>query len=51
MTLQQCNKYRRVLRVNAYHYFCKQSEQSGGCATYRNIDREIQQFEALQKKW
>lgn len=51
MTLQQCNKYRRVLRVNAYHYFCKQSEQSGGCATYRNIEREIQQFEALQKKW
>jgi hypothetical protein len=50
MTLQQCNKYRRVLRVNAYHYFCKQSEQSGGCATYRNIEREIQQFEALQKK-
>lgn len=51
MTLQQCNKYRGVFRVNKYHYDCKQSKQAGGCATYRSYEREKQQLEALQKKW
>lgn len=51
MTLQQCNKYRGCLRVNKYHYDCKQSKQAGGCATYRNYQREKEQLEALQRKW
>ena len=51
MTLQQCNKYRGCLRVNKYHYNCKQSKQKGGCATYRNYDREEKQLRLLQKKW
>jgi hypothetical protein len=51
MTLQQLNLERVVLRVNAYHYICKQSENVGGCATYRNRDREKAQLEALQAKW
>lgn len=51
MTLQNCNRYRGCLRVNKYHYDCKQSKQAGGCATYRNYDREEQQLKALQKKW
>lgn len=51
MTLQQCNKYRGCLRVNFLTYNVRQSEQSGGCATYRSILREKEQFELLQKKW
>lgn len=51
MTLQQCRKYRGCLRLNFAFYRCKQSEQKGGCATYRNYAREKQQFEALRKKW
>lgn len=51
MTLQQLKKYRRVLRVNKFFYDVKQSEQSGGCATYRNIEREKQQFDMFQRKW
>lgn len=51
MTLQQCNKYRGCLRVNYLTYDVKQSEQSGGCATYRNLMNEKRQFELLQKKW
>lgn len=51
MTLQQCNKYRGCLRLNFLTYNVKQSEQAGGCATYRTMIREKQQFEALQKKW
>ncbi len=51
MTIQQLNMERVVLRVNAYHYLCKQSEQKGGCAAYRNREREEEQLEALRKKW
>lgn len=51
MTIQQCNKYRGCLRVNKYHYNCKQSKQKGGCATYRNYERERRQLHLLQKKW
>jgi len=51
MTLQQLNKHRVVFRVNKYFYAAKQSVQKGGCAAYRNIDKEIQQLKALQKKW
>lgn len=51
MLLQQVNKYRKILRVNAYHYVCKQSENAWGCAVMRNIERETQQFEMLRKKW
>ena len=51
MTIQQLNKYRRVLRVNFAFYVVKQSINSGGCATYRNVEREEQQLNALIKKW
>lgn len=50
MTLQNMNKYRGALRVNKYHYVCRQSEQKGGCAIYRNMEREKEQFEMLQKE-
>jgi hypothetical protein len=39
------------LRVNYACYDVKQAEQEGGCATYRNIQKEIMQFNLLQKKW
>lgn len=51
MTLQQLNKERVVFRVNAYHYVCDQSKSKGGCAAYRNREREAAQFDLLQKKW
>lgn len=51
MTIQQLNKNRVVLRVNKYFYKAKQSEQEGGCAAYRSLDREKEQFDLLQKKW
>lgn len=51
MTLQQCNKYRGCLRLNFLTYDVKQSEQTGGCATYRSMKKEKEQFELLQKKW
>jgi hypothetical protein len=51
MTIQQCNKYRGLLRVNKAFYIKKSAENIGGCATYRNLDREREQFDLLQKKW
>jgi len=51
MTLQQLNKYRKVLRFNMACYSAKQSKQKGGCAAYRNFDRELEQLRKLQKKW
>lgn len=51
MTIQQLNKNRVVFRVNKFFYECKQSVQKGGCASYRNIEREVEQLKLLQKKW
>lgn len=51
MTLQQCNKHRGCLRLNFLTYNVRQSEQAGGCATYRNMAREREQFLLLQRKW
>jgi len=55
ITLQHIKEYNGCLRVNFLCYEVKQgmsgSGQVGGCATYRNMEKEIQQFKALQKKW
>lgn len=51
MTLQQLNKHRVVLRVNMYHYICKQSENKGGCAAIRNREKEKENNIALLRKW
>lgn len=51
ITLQHIHKYKGCLRVNFAHYQVKQAEQEGGCATYRNLDKEKEQFFLLQKKW
>lgn len=51
LTLQHLNRHRRVLRFNGYYYYVKQAKQAGGCAAYRNLDREREQLELLQRKW
>ena len=51
LSLQCLNKYRRTLRFNAYHYECDQHTGEGGCATYRTMETEREQFDLLQKKW
>lgn len=51
MTIQQINRYRIALRINKFFYRVQQAEQSGGCAVYRNLEKERQQLEMLRKKW
>ena len=50
-TLQNLRKYRCILRLNKFFYKVQQSEQAGGCAAIRNIRKEKEQFELLQRKW
>jgi hypothetical protein len=51
LSLQVLNKYRRVLRINFLFYDAMQNEMTGGCSTYRNMEREKDQLKALQMKW
>jgi hypothetical protein len=51
MTLQVLSKYRKNLRLNMYHYVCEQATIVGGCADYRNVDKEKEMNILLQKKW
>ena len=51
LAISHINKYRGILRVNAYHYICNQSNMAGGCSNYRNREIEEKQFNYLQKKW
>ncbi len=51
LALQHLNKHRKILRLNMYHYVCKQSENKGGCAAYRNYHTEKMNFELLRRKW
>ena len=51
MTIQQCNAYRRVLRLNMFHMVKNDHGNKGGCSNYRTLEREREQFSLLQKKW
>ncbi len=51
LSLQMLNKYRKILRINYAHYVCKQHTNLGGCASYRTINREREQFDLLAAKW
>lgn len=51
MVIQQCNKYRGVLRLNFAFYVCNQSNDAGGCASIRNREKEREQFNLLKSKW
>lgn len=51
ISLQVMNKYRKLLRINFVHLVKKDNRNLGGCADYRTIEREKEQFELLLKKW
>ena len=50
-TLQMLNKFRKVLRFNAYGLSKDDHKNIGGCANYRTIAKEREQMEMFQKKW
>jgi len=50
-SLQVLNQYRKILRFNKYHYITEHLIGKGGCIAYRTSDSEIEQRQALVKKW
>jgi len=50
-SLQQLKKHKIILRVNFLNYIVDHGELEGGCQTYRNREKEIEQNKLLQLKW
>ena len=50
-SLQVLKRHRKLLRFNKYFYCAKHIGMSGGCASYRTKDKEIQQKKEFVKKW
>jgi len=50
-SIQNCNTYRKVLRLNFAFMIKKDHGNLGGCAESRTIKFEMEQLDLLQKKW
>jgi len=50
-TIQVCNGERKALRFNRYGMKKKDHGNIGGCADYRTLEIEKEQFDLLQRKW
>tara|TARA_R110002020_G_scaffold24464_1_gene80592 strand:+ start:1055 stop:1798 length:744 start_codon:yes stop_codon:yes gene_type:complete len=50
-SIQNCNEYRKLLRLNYAYMIKKDHGNLGGCADYRTIEREREQLKLLQNKW
>ena len=51
MSLQQLKKYKMVLRMNKYAYYCEHGDNEGGIVSYRTMEKETQWCRAIEKKW
>lgn len=49
--VQNLNKYRKILRFNAFSLVKKDHGNLGGCADYRSVEKEKEQLELMQIKW
>ncbi len=49
--LQEINDHRAILRINYVAMIKDDHGNTGGCAAYRNMEAEREQFALLQKKW
>ena len=51
MALQQLQKYKKVLRLNKFHYLCEHGDNKGGIVSYRSKDKEIEYCKNIMLKW
>lgn len=51
MSLQQLRKYKKVLRLNKFHYLCEHGDNKGGIVSYRSKEKEIEYCKAIMIKW
>lgn len=49
--LKQINRNRKCLRLNKYYYKADHLDRSGGCASYRIKDFEIEQSKIMIRRW
>ena len=50
-SIQNCNKYRKLLRLNYAYMIKKDHKNKGGCAEMRTMQVEFEQLKLLQNKW
>lgn len=50
-SVQVLNKYRKILRLNKFHYWAEHKSKKGGCADYRSVEKEKEQMMLFVKKW
>lgn len=51
MSLQQLNKFKKILRFNKFSYDCEHGDNSGGLVSYRTQEKEIEWCKAIMVKW
>lgn len=51
MALQQLQKYKKVLRLNKFHYLCEHGDNKGGIVSYRTKEKEIEYCKQIMIKW
>ena len=51
MSLQQLNKYKKVMRWNKFAYDCEHGDNKGGIVSYRTMEKEKEWCGAIEKKW
>jgi hypothetical protein len=51
MSLQQLRKYKKVLRLNKFHYLCEHGDNKGGIVSYRSKEKEIEYCKQIMLKW
>lgn len=51
ISIQALNKYRKILRANKYAVNAMHKDNSGGCVSYRTIEREAEACKAIERKW
>lgn len=51
MALQQLQKYKKVLRLNKFHYLCEHGDNKGGIVSYRSKEKEIEYCKQIMLKW
>jgi hypothetical protein len=50
-SLQALNRYRKVLRMNKYAYYCDHGDNGGGIVSMRTMKREMDYCRAIERKW
>ena len=51
ISIQALNVYHKILRINKYAVNAAHKDNSGGCVSYRTLEREAEACKAIERKW